>query len=292
MSGLKPPKPFEPGKNPAEAWEKWRQSIEIYWVAADIDGKPLNKQKAILLHIMGEEALNVYNTFEFEIETNENGQQQEVDDVLTVELILDAFSNHYIPFKNETYLRHIFFSTKQTEEQSIDDFVTELKTKARDCGFGNLTDSLIRDKIVSGIRCDRVRQKLLKTRNLDLPLCISICQSEEETTKQLSQMTNNSSEVNLVKHKKYGQKQKTGRKSDGSSGVNNRKKTCSRCTYEHEFDKCPAMSQRCSKCKRLNHYAKACKSKQVHAVNRENEGPDEEEIIDISAMRKNRQMKR
>lgn len=291
MSNLKPPKPFESGKNPAEAWEKWRQAVEIYWIAADLETKPLRKQKAILLHILGEEALNLYNTFEFEIEGDEQGAPRDIDDVLTVEMILEAFSNHYTPFKNETYLRHLFFSSIQAEHQSIDEFVTELKTKARDCGFGALNESLIRDRIVGGIRSDKLRQKLLRTRDLNLATCINICHAEEEAVKQLTKMTlNTTSEVDEVKYKQFKQKQVSQSKKDQAKdrkyqkSQEKTKKKCNRCTYEHEYNKCPAMGQRCTKCNKLNHYAKACKSKEVHVVGEEADEENEEEIIDISAI--------
>lgn len=39
----------------------------------------------------------------------------------------------------------------QGKSESIDAYVTDLKNKAKDCEFGQLTDLLIRDRIVCGV---------------------------------------------------------------------------------------------------------------------------------------------
>ena len=56
----------------------------------------------------------------------------------------------------------------QPAEESIDQYVTNLKIKAQTCEFENLRDSLIRDHIVCGIICDKTRGRLLRKPNLDL----------------------------------------------------------------------------------------------------------------------------
>ena len=61
----------------------------------------------------------------------------------------------------------------------MDAFVTELKQKASLCEFGELKDSLIRDRIVCGIRNDTVRARLLRERELTLQSAIDICMAAE-----------------------------------------------------------------------------------------------------------------
>lgn len=62
----------------------------------------------------------------------------------------------------------MFFMRSQSSEETIDTYVTDLKHKAKDCEFGDLTDSLIRDIIVCGMRDDNVRARLLREADLTL----------------------------------------------------------------------------------------------------------------------------
>lgn len=47
MSNLKDLEQFRPGSNPAEAWTKWRQSTETYWIAAELNRKPVAQEAVI-----------------------------------------------------------------------------------------------------------------------------------------------------------------------------------------------------------------------------------------------------
>jgi hypothetical protein len=39
------------------------------------------------------------------------------------------------------------------------------------------------------------------------------------------------------------------------------KQHCSKCGIKHDQNKCPAEGKTCAKCKKLNHFARMCKSK-------------------------------
>lgn len=174
MSTFKPPESFVPGTSPAEAWDRWRLRFEIYSEAADLASKTVTQQRAILLHVLGDSGLELYSTLTI----------PEVADLRTVQVILTAISNHYTPYRNTTFKRHLFFSASQTETQTIDDFTTELKSKGRDCEFGDLYESLIRDRLICGIKNDALRERLLREPNLTLGLAIDICRADENSKLQ------------------------------------------------------------------------------------------------------------
>ena len=46
---------------------------------------------------------------------------------------------------------------------------------------------------------------------------------------------------------------------------------CGRCGYNKTHKKFPAMGQQCSFCKKMNHYSKLCRSKQVHHLQEEDD---------------------
>ena len=64
---------------------------------------------------------------------------------------------------NETYERYMFNLRKQQSSESIDDYVTDLRNLAKSCKFCDcLGESLLRDRIVMGVRDLETRKKLLE----------------------------------------------------------------------------------------------------------------------------------
>ncbi len=91
---------------------------------------------------------------------------------------------------NETYERFLFNSRDQNEGETIEQYITALRTLAQSCNFCTcLEKTLLRDRVVLGIRDNSVRKKLLQERNLTLAKALDICRSSETTSKQLRNMT-------------------------------------------------------------------------------------------------------
>ena len=59
-------------------------------------------------------------------------------------------------------------SQNQQIGETIDQYVTDLKTKAKLCKFGTLTDSHIKDRIMCGIIDDHTQSRLLREPDLTL----------------------------------------------------------------------------------------------------------------------------
>ena len=83
----------------------------------------------------------------------------------------------------------MFNTSNQHVGETIDQYVTDLKTKVRSCEFGVLTDSLIKDRIVCGIIDDRTRSRLLREPDLSLQKALDICRANEATTTQMKLLT-------------------------------------------------------------------------------------------------------
>ena len=62
---------------------------------------------------------------------------------------------------NETYERYVFNNRSQASIESINEFYGALLTLSRNCSFGELTSSLIKDRIIVGIHDNTTRQGLL-----------------------------------------------------------------------------------------------------------------------------------
>ncbi|XP_053575486.1 zona pellucida sperm-binding protein 3-like [Bombina bombina] len=160
--------------------------------------------------------------------------------------------------------------------KTVEEFVTDLRLKSRSCNYGPLQESLIGDRLVIGCNSNNTRERLLIDCDLTLQKAVSICQSAEQTKKQLGVLCKQDSQeiVNDVR---------THRPSRGNSSpylserihknkvdiqdAKHKDMSCGKCGKIHEFHKCPAYGQKCRICKKYNHFASQCKqARQLHAV--------------------------
>ena len=84
--------------------------------------------------------------------------------------------------------------------EAVDSFVAELRNLAKTCNFCDcLQDSLIRDRIVRGIKNEQTTKKLLRMRDLTLNHCIDVCRSEEVAELQMKSLSGPVDNINQVK---------------------------------------------------------------------------------------------
>ena len=107
---------------------------------------------------------------------------------MTFDVVIQKFDNYFTPKKNVTYQRYRFFSYNQNDGGSIDSYATKLRTIAGHCDFGDLKDSLIREKIVIGIRDSETQERLLRESDLSLDKALQICRASEEVKLQTQEI--------------------------------------------------------------------------------------------------------
>ena len=234
---FKPPESLSLDGNLAENWRRWKQRFELYLEASGASEKSEKSQAATLLHVAGAEAIEVYNTFQWDHDGDE----------MKVKPIMAKFEAYCNPRKNVTWERHVFNTRNQLPGESIDHLVTDLRTKARTCEFGELTDSLIRDRIIEGVNNDGIRSRLLREADLPLQKALDICRASEATTTQMKSLT---SEHNIPTAGIETIAKKPTTKS--------RTTACGRCGGRHSQQQCPALGAKCHKCGLKNHFSRMC----------------------------------
>ena len=111
------------------------------------------------------------------------------DDKNKVDKIMENFDQYCNPHKNVTWEWHKFNTRNQQPGETIDQYVTDLKTKAQTYEFAELMDGLIRDRIVCGIICDKTSAHVLKEGELTLQKALDICRANEATSTQLKTLS-------------------------------------------------------------------------------------------------------
>ena len=247
-------------------WEFFRQQWEDYEIATGLDKRDQKVRLATLRSVMGKDCLQVFNNLELSVEQKSS-----------VKACLDALEAYFKPKRNVVYERYVFNSSSQQQEESTDEYVNRLRKYAASCNFGSLTDELIRDRLVLGIRDQATKLRLLKEEKLDLNKAVSMCRASEIASKQLKSMKKESEEeIKFARGQKYSarkpkprdEKNVKGRKT--SHPKSQTKPKCGRCGKSpvHKLEECEAKGSQCRKCKKFNHWSSQCFSKpeNVHAV--------------------------
>ncbi|KAJ8932740.1 hypothetical protein NQ314_014437 [Rhamnusium bicolor] len=157
-----------------ENWRFWRQrfqtSLRRYLEETT--------QRAQSLTLIGEGGMWIFNTFTFAI-----------DETNKIKQLLEKFEAHFSPRKNLRYLRHKFLTCKQVEDESIKQFITELKILTLACELGELRDSLVKDLLICGLKSEPLREKLLQDDPEILDDAVKMCINMEQTRERNREIT-------------------------------------------------------------------------------------------------------
>lgn len=254
MEQFKPPPPLILTGNIAENWRRWEQRFQLYMTASGALDKEETVKIAILLHTVGEEALEVYNTLTIIPDGDEE----------TMEEVLQAFTDYCSPQKNVVFERHQFWSHAMSAGISVDRFITELRQKSKDCEFGRNEDDMIRDKLVFSINDIRLKERLLRDNALTLRRAMDTCRSAELAKSQIQAMQTSQvvQDTSVDALRKATGQTRTGswNKSKTSSKRHVTTTVCHKCGNKHEPRQCPAYGAVCHKCGKNNHFSKVCRA--------------------------------
>ena len=269
-SNLPPPKALVLDDNVATNWKAWKKVWSRYEIATGISKQESLVRVSTFLSVIGEDATNAFNAFEW----------GEAEDDTNIEHVLAKFDAYCEPRTQVIYERYRFNNRKQEPGENIAAYLTELRTIAKNCQHEEITpDDILRDRIVLGIRDDKMRERLLRYNDLTLQKAVDIIKAAEQTEHQVKLM-GASANVNVLKQGRS----KSNRSSMQSRAANNKQQssrgTCGRCGTSHAKKKCPAFNQKCHRCGNMNHYQSLCRSKTVASVHID-DGTDQYEISTV-----------
>ena len=139
-------------------------------MASGLARKDDEVQVSTLIYAMGDQADDILRSFALPEEDRKN-----------YEMVKAKFDNHFVHRRNE---RARFNRRRQEEGESVDSFITALYTLAEHCGYGELHDEMVRDRIVVGIRNGALSEKLQLNADLTLQTAITQVRQAEAVKKQ------------------------------------------------------------------------------------------------------------
>ncbi|XP_055911526.1 uncharacterized protein K02A2.6-like [Eupeodes corollae] len=256
------------------AWKNWYAHFQIFLRASSLDSQSDQRKVALLLHHMGPESLEIFHSFDLNLDT------------VKFDELVERLKSYFLPKVNIAMERHKFFTRNQRVGETIDEYVTALKNLSLSCEFDTIREDLVRDIFVCGLNNNwtNIKERLLNEGNIKLQKALDIAKTLEVTkdhTKQLQQCEltntinvikrfpakkNSNSQSNSFRSNKYSHTQNTQKskpnaqynQNPNSYSSNSTQKNCPRCGEHHRY-RCPAIGVKCNTCKKHNHFSKMCR---------------------------------
>ena len=176
--------------------------------------------------------------------------------------IIDKLDKHFKPHTSEIYERFLFHSRKQTEGETVTEFVAALKKQSAKCNFGEFLKSSLRDQFILGLSNTETQRHLFTQDDLDFEGAIKIATAKETAIKEvkgLKNPKNDNEEVNKIAQK--GSKKKPQNKTSTPKGNNSRQPgKCTGCGRAHWRSDCPFKEATCHGCGVKGHLRSVCRS--------------------------------
>lgn len=151
-------------------WTKWVSGFNTYLLAAGVAND--EQKRALLLHCAGESVQEIFDAL-----PNTGGTYEEA---------LNALDTYFKPRQNKHFERHKFRSCAQQGGETIDLYVTRLRTLAKICQFHDTQEEIV-DQVIEKCFSSRLRKRLLREPDLNLDKVLSIAQSMEVADRHASQ---------------------------------------------------------------------------------------------------------
>ncbi|XP_032672304.1 uncharacterized protein LOC116844617 isoform X2 [Odontomachus brunneus] len=230
------PDPLTNVGNMTNNWHSWIEDFIIFMKVTGYIDKPNEIRANLLKNRIGKVGIDVIQNMSFD-------NPQDKDDM---DIIVKKLEEHFNPPKNEVIERYQFFTKCKNPNQTIEQYINNLKEKAKTCNFKEMTDSLIRDRIILDTNDKILRKKYFEASNLDLQKLVAIY---------------NDYHTNIEKMKLVSQENQA----ESTSSIKSKpidhvvKGCCWRCGLYHPQKKCPAWGSKCTKCGDVNHFTQCCR---------------------------------
>ena len=206
------------------------------------------------------------------------------------ETLVRKLTEHFTPAPLEIVEKFKFHLRFRKPGESVTALVSELRSIAKSCNFGDTLETMLLDHIVCGINDSIIQRRLLSKKELSFKPALELAQGMESATKNVRELSVPARElpstaapttavqnpVNLV----------------GDNAPNRSPSTCYRCGKAgHYASVCKYKETVCNKCGKMGHLQKVCRSKQSRATRKptkfvnsvQNDATDEYQLLNITS---------
>ena len=214
-----------------------------------------------------------------------------ISDSKTYDEAIKTLDSLFIKPVNQIFARHQLATRKQSQTESLDEFLQTLKTLSKDCVFTAVTaeehtDQAVRDAFISGLASQTIRTRLLENSTLTLAQAftqaraLALAVKHSETYRLMPSSIGVTASLNNCQINHESNHAPTHDMASISpdpvvaAGEHYKSNTSRKCFFcgrspYHIRSKCPAKNATCKKCHKQGHWEVACRSSSVNALSAE-----------------------
>ena len=155
-------------ENKHEAFSEWVDFMSSYFVIHNVEEKL--KHNYILIST-GPKGREVIKNAQLTTEQKENSKN--VFKVFEIQMI----------HKPNKWVERLEFTSFEQNDETIDEYLVRLQTKAESIKFGTNKDERLIEQIIKGLKCSDERRNLISKPNLTLEIALENIRAYEATTR-------------------------------------------------------------------------------------------------------------
>lgn len=224
---------------PGDDFCEYAERSEQYFVLNEIKA---DKKIVFLLAFIGQET---YSTLKKPVFPNGPVTK-------TYTELLASLKNHFTPEVNEISERYEFFREDQKTGQPMSECVVELIAKAQKCKFETFLNQALCNRLVFGVRDNKLRAILLIESKLSFESACATALNWELAEKDVKGQTMNQCALQQNSNNFH-------RNRSRSKSVDKRNGKCTSSGGSHgSQEECPVINWKCRNCDKIGHIAKYC----------------------------------
>lgn len=164
-----------------EQWLEWHQRFHRYRIATKLKKEDAEVQVCTLLYSLGKEAEQVYKTFMFSDEDDQNDY----------ETVMEKLDNYFVPKVKTIHERAHFHQRTQYPGEMVEEHIRSLHELADTCASADAKNENICDRLVIGILDKRLSEKLQLMPDLTLNKAVELVRQSELIKQHVSEQGSN-----------------------------------------------------------------------------------------------------
>ncbi|KFD64433.1 hypothetical protein M514_23457 [Trichuris suis] len=223
------------------SWSLYIEKLNFHFEAHGITDDA--KKRAVLLGVWGSSTYSLIRSVISPKPPNE----------LSYEEITVAMRQYFNPAPSEIVERFRFYKRDQRPNESIADFVAELRRLSEHCNFGNGLDTALRDRFVCGIADEGLQRRLLAEQVPTFDVALREALATETARLQALEIRTGGCTEDVQHVRMKSRQQKSTDKATGSRQRTEFSAKCYRCGGAHDAQACRFINERCRYCQRMGH---------------------------------------
>ena len=261
-----------------ESFGAYPRRLQQYFIANGITGDAqADKRRAVFLSVVGARTFGLLEDLVAPTPVSECSYDRLVE-------VLEA---HFEPQTSVIVARFRFHSCCRGDQEGMSAFLARLRKLAKPCQFSpGVLEEMLRDRLVCGIKHERLQSRLLSEPHLTLQLAVELAQAHESAAASAAELSgheagvSNESTVHQVGRARGAAggagarrgplrpatvagpprqlPEREGRRSQLPDSRARSNVECSRCLGDHHQSSCPFRGKQCFGCGRRGHTRAAC----------------------------------